>query len=431
MTATHRAAQILFSIIILFAGLTAMGMAALAIPVAQGALRAPLPSSDGRVTPITDPTALPRLTFEQLQYRGAFRLPADDSNGDSFSLTPGPIAFNPNAGSLFVGARSGRIAEVSIPEPVINGDITALPFARYVQGFADPAEGHLKEIASDGVNLSGLLVYGNRLYGSGLIYYDANNTQALSHFSRPMKLSDSGASAMRRVGQKGRTGFVAGYMAPIPAEWQTKLGGPAITGQCCVPIVSRTSWGPSAFAWNPDDLTRGDASATPLLYYDSDHPTLGAWEGSNPTYGGTIQMGGVALIDGTSTALFVGRNGTGTFCYGEGTADQSLVGKRTGDGERYCFDPAYTSKAQHAYPYRYQMWAYDLNDWAAVRAGKKDPWEVKPYGVWPFDLPFPEPNTRVAGVAFDRATRRLFVAQMEADKDGFSYRPLIHVFQVP
>ena len=167
------------------------------------------------------------------------------------------------------------------------------------------------------------------------------------------------------------------------------------------------------------------------MYYDSNHHTLGVWEGSNPTYGGTTQVNGLALIRGTRTALFVGRNGNGPFCYGDGTNDQALAKSRTATGETLCYDPTTSDKGQHAYPYRYQFWAYDLNELAEVRAGRRDPWEVKPYGVWPFDLPTPEPSVRIGGVAYDPAGRRLFISQLQADRDGYAHRPLIHVFRTP
>lgn len=412
---------------IMLAMLTALA-AGLAIPVLSQT-NAP---AGRRVVPITDPTQLRRLAFADLDYAGAFRLPATESNGDSFSSGGGPLAFNPDRNALFVGTRSGRVAEVSVPTPGTTLEIAGLPVAEYLQPFADPTEGRIKEVATEGAALAGLLVVQRTLYGSGLIYYDANNTQAVSHFSRPITLSEMGASPMRRVGARGRSGMVAGYMALVPPEWQSKLGGPALTGQCCVPIVSRTSWGPAAFAWDPADLAgKGDVDVTPLVYYNAEHPTLGPWDGSNPTYGGTIQMGGLAVIAGTRTALFIGRNGLGPFCYGNGTGDRALDNTVGRDGERYCYDPSNSDKGQHAYPYRYQMWAYDLNDWAAVRAGDRDPWEVTPYGVWPFELPFPEPSTRIGGVAYDAARQRLFVSQLQADRDGYAYRPLIHVFHIP
>jgi hypothetical protein len=388
-------------------------------------------ATQARVAPITDPTHLPRLAFADLKYRGAFRLPAGEINGDSFSAGGGPLAFNADRDTLFVAARSGRVSEITVPEPVSTSTIADLPYAEIVQPFADPAEGGMKEVG-DEASLTGLLVFGKRLYGAGLIYYDANNIQTVSHFSRPLALTARGAVPPQRVGEKGKSGFVAGYMAVVPPEWQTRLGGPAITGQCCVPIISRTSWGPAAFVWNPADLDRGrPIDATPLLYYDSSHPTLGEFEGSSAAFGGTTLVAGVALIAGTRTALFVGSNGTGPFCYGNGTADKTLANTIGPDGAKYCYDPSSSDKGQHAFPYHYQMWAYDLNDWADVRAGRRDPWDVKPYGVWTFEFPTPEPSTRIAGVAYDPGRRRLFVSQRLADRDEFAYRALIHVYQTP
>lgn len=389
------------------------------------------PDSTGRVQPIVDPTQLRRLELADLKYAGAFRLPATDANGDSFSFGGGQLAFNAERNSLFVGTRSGKVAEVSIPAPATASAIVELPSAAYMQPFHDPAEGHIADVASDGAALSGLLVYQGRLYGTGLIYYDANNTQAVSHFSRSLELGERSVKGMVRVGPSGKSGFVAGYMATVPPEWQTRLGGPAITGQCCIAIISRSSWGPAAFVFDPEDVTANKpAPAEPLLYYTGEHPTLGAWEGSNPTYGGSTQLGGVALVAGTRTALFVGRNGTGALCYGNGTGDQALVNTRGADGALYCFDPTNSDKGQHAYPYEYQVWAYDLNDLAEVRAGRRHPWDVKPYGVWPLAFPFAEAAVRIGGVSYDAAGQRLFVAQMRADQDGYSSRALIHVFQI-
>jgi hypothetical protein len=384
-----------------------------------------------RSTPVVDPTKLRRLAFDDLRYAGAFRLPAAEINGDSFSAGGGPIAFNPERATLYVGARNGKVAEVTIPALVDTRDIAALQFADIVQPFFDPAEGRMTEVGP-GAGLVGLLVYQKRLYGTGLIYYDANQTQTVSHFWRPLPVLPSGTGPVRPVGAKDKVGFVAGYMAVVPPEWQSRLGGPAITGQCCVPIISRSSWGPAAFAWNPLDLAGNRAvDAIPLVYYDSAHPTLGPHEGSSATFGGTTQVAGVALIGGTRTALFVGSNGTGPFCYGNGTSDKSLVNTIGPDGARFCYDPSSSDKGQHAFPYHYQMWAYDLGHWAEVRANRRDPWEVTPYAVWTFTLPFPEPGTRIAGVAYDAERRRLFVSQHHADRDGFAYRALIHVFHIP
>ncbi len=137
------------------------------------------------------------------------------------------------------------------------------------------------------------------------------------------------------------------------------------------------------------------------------------------------------MIAGTRTVLYFGRIGLGEFCYGTGTADASKHGTIGLNNEQFCYDPTSNDKGQHGYPYRYQIWAYDLNDFAAVKAGTKQPWEIVPYGVWPLALPTPEPTaTKLGGVGYDAATQTLYVSQLYADKGGLSYRPIIHVMRV-
>jgi hypothetical protein len=377
------------------------------------------------------PVAPRLLERRDLTYLGAFRLPSGERNGDSFAFGGTPMTYNPGNTSLFVGSRRGNAAEVSIPRPLVSSIATELPAAAFLQPFADPTEGRRSQIAGDGVAMSGLLVADNRLFGTGFIWYDAVNAQTVSHYSRSLTLSEPSVKGMYAVGDKGKTGFVAGYLAAVPPEWESLLGGAAITGQCCSPIISRTSWGPAAFAWNPARLgTVTPLPATPLLYYTGDHHTLGVWDSSSATYGGTTQVVGLAVIAGTRTALFFGRNGTGPYCYGAGTSDKRLQGTRGADGATYCYDPTSDDKGPHAYPYRYQIWAYDLNDLAAVKAGKRKPWDPEPYGVWPIDLPIDTPASQLGGVGYDPARQRLYVSQMKADQDGYEYRAIIHVFQL-
>ena len=381
----------------------------------------------------TDPLTLPRIAFADLAYVGGFRLP-ESGTGGNFSYGGTVMAFNPARNSLFINSLAGNVAEVAIPTPVNTTDVTQMPFASYLQNFYDPTDGHFHELETGDADLAGMVVHGGRLYGTGSVYYDALNTQRVSHFSHSTDLAQPSFIGMSQVWETGKTGFVAGYLATIPGEWQSLLGGTALTGQCCVPIVTRTSFGPAAFAWDPPSIGNATAiPATPLLYYPEAHQTLGPWAGSNERYGGTAKMGGAAVIAGTRTALFIGRLGLGTFCYGHGVSDPALVGKLAEDGEINCYDPTNFYKGQHAYPYRYQIWAYDLADFAAVKAGSKQPWDVVPYAVWPFELPTPVPagtDVRIGGIGYDAQRQILYMSQYQADKDGYSYRPIIHALKI-
>jgi len=270
--------------------------------------------------------------------------------------------------------------------------------------------------------------------GTATIWYDANNTVRVSHFARSLQLNVQSFSGWSSVWQRDRAGYVSGFMALIPPEWQAKLGGPALTGQCCVSIVSRTSNGPAAFAFDPARIGQPFVSATPLVYYtiNPGQSTLGPWEGSNPTWGATSYIRGIAVIAGNRTVLFFGNNGLSEYCYGYGVTDKALHNTFASDGQRNCYDPTNAGKGQHGYPYRYQVWAYDLNDLAAVKAGAKKPWEVRPYGVWPLELPTPAAQVSLGGVAYDAARQIVYVAQLSADTNNriIADAPIIHAFRI-
>lgn len=372
----------------------------------------------------------PRLSPDAFTYVGAFRLPRTAAGGDDFSFAGSPLAYRASANTLFAASRRGHVAEVSIPTPVNSTDISTLPIAAYVQPFADPMEGHLPAVSPNGdASLRGLAVLGGRLCGTAMIYYDALNAQRLSHFCRSLTLSTPSFSGWSSVYQPARTGWVAGWLSPVPADWQAALGGTALTGNCCVPIVTRTSHGPSAFAFNAEAIGQAQVSATPLLYYTGDHATLGPWMGSNPTYGGTTTMNGMAVIAGTRTVVYVGRNGTGPFCYGIGTTDKALIGTISHDGAEHCYDPFNSSKGPHGHPYSNQAWLYDLNDFVAVKAGTREPWDVRPYAVFPLNLPTPDRGD-MGGAAYDAERQILYVSQLWADQDGYANRPLLHAFKL-
>ena len=384
-----------------------------------------------------DPTTWPLVESSHIEYLGAFRLPSDTVNGHNFSFSFGLLAFNPANQSLYVSSWQKRVAEVSIPTPAISATIAGLPVASFIAGqeFQDPSENHWTDISTEETNVGGMLKYNNKLVVSGWIYYDAANTQRVSHFTRSPNLTTASFSGFSAVWQADKSGFVSGYMSPLPTPWHSLLGGPSLTGNCCIPIISRTSFGPSAFAFDPSQVgVNSLVTAQPLVYYDEAHPTLGPWSGSNATFGSTTNVTGLTVIDGTRTALFFGKNGTGPHCYGKGTSNPDLHNQiDPADGEKWCYDPTNSNKGPHAYPYNFQLWAYDMNEFAAVKAGSKLPWNVVPYGVWPITLPFNTSTSSImsGGAAYDPVTRRLFVVQRDKDFIGCCYYgPLVHVYQI-
>jgi hypothetical protein len=374
-----------------------------------------------------------RLARADLAYRGAFLLPAQVSDQKTFAYGGTALAYNPRHHSLFaVGHDWYQLsAEVSIPRVVKSSRLRDLHRARFLQPFTDATDGRIDATGGDDNKIGGQLVYRGRLYGSVYVYYDASDSQVVSHWVRPStSLSAGKAQGLYRVGKLG-AGFVSGYMALVPSGWRSLLGGPALTGNCCIPIISRTSYGPAAFAFDPARLGGGARGIpdSPLVYYPSQHPALGDWNATwNPRKGvffnGATTIRGVVFPKGTRSILFFGTQGVGPFCYGEGTDRRDLAGKPTPDGTMWCYDPDDSSKGTHAYPYVSEVWAYDAARFVGVRNGHRQPWQVRPYATWRIRLPFG--SSRIGGAAYDPKAGRIYVSQQY----GEGTDPVIHVFRV-
>jgi hypothetical protein len=236
--------------------------------------------------------------------------------------------------------------------------------------------------------------------------------------------ADGEVSGPYRVGKA--PGLTAGYMAPIPAEWQAALGGPALTGQCCIPIISRTSYGPSATVFDPAKLADQDDAKLVLGYPDA-HPNLGRYYDTDVSHLFLMStaMGGVIFPPGTSSVLFVGVQPSSS-CYGQGTSDRAQD-RQPFNGTIYCYDPTNHYKGTHGYPYRGFVWAYDANDLVRVKQGHRKPWDLKPYATWTLDAPFmSHARSAILGATYDPATQRVFVSLGFADGTA----PVVAVYKL-
>ena len=384
--------------------------------------RPPAPPSAAGAGPLVKPS--------DLVYEGAFRLPTDTIDGTSFAYGGTSIAFNPARNSLFVVGHDWhqRVAEISIPDVRAASTVRGLATAAMLQPFSDVTDGRMGQVGPNTVKIGGILPYDNRLYVTAYLYYDGAGTQTLSHFVSTPDLSvDNDARGPFPVGTLG-AGFVSGYFAMVPRAWRELLGGPVLNGNCCLGVISRTSYGPALFAIDPARVGGPVAApATPLVYYPSQHP-LEPGDTQSGMFNLTTEIRGVVFHEATRSVLFFGRHGTGPYCYGPGTADPARAGQPADGGvDRWCLDPAIESKGTHAYPYSYYVWAYDANDLAAVKAGRKAPWDVHPYAAWPLTLPYSSSGSAVLnGAAYDPRSGRIFVSQGYGDGEW----PIIHVFTI-
>jgi hypothetical protein len=376
------------------------------------------------VTATANPAGLPGsalsakvMSAADLVYQGAFSLPTGKIGTSSFEYG-GPIGFNPDGGTLFVvgNTQDQQVAEIGIPEIRSAATLGAFASATVLQPFADPFEGHRTDVGDGGsaVLTGGLLPYRGQLYLTAYRSYDANGTQRTSHFVSGLDLSVHGdVRGPYQVGEPNSASVHSGYFGLVPAEWQSALGGPVLNGQCCLSIITRTSFGPAVFAIDPAQLGRQDPlPAVQLVQYPSTHP-LADTAVANKLFNLTTRVVGVVFPEGTRSVLFIGRHGLGAYCYGE-AAD--------------CGDTADPAKGPHQPPYVSQVWAYDAIDLAAVRSGQRQAWDVKPYATWTLSLPFAFPSAQISGVCYDAQTGRVFVSAGGVSAEGNVQ--LIHVFAV-
>lgn len=386
----------------------------------------------------------PLIHASSLTYKGCFRLPA---NGGRYDFPARGLAYHEANDSLFVVSYADfhSIGEVTIPTPIRGApNLNALNRAGVIQQIADPSNGSWALLNNGaGISLGGILPYNGRLIFTFFRFYDGDGTQPYSHWARNNLSLTPAANYVGPVQllvtdlvdtPSVHAGNVSSYMAPIPAAWQTAFGGPCFTGNCGVSIVSRTSQGPDAFSFDPDNIgVVSPVPTTPLVFYPPNHPTLGDWGNPAPNdrFNGTMQMGGIVFPENFRSVLFFGVIGIGPYAYGQGTADPALNGQPvpgTGGEVLYVYDPQMpNTKGDHAYPYEAWVWAYDADDMAAVAAGDVNAWDIVPYEVWKLDSDFYSFFPRLAGATYRSATRELFVLQTFGDGDA----PLVHVYQLP
>lgn len=403
---------------------------------------------------VTDPN--PRtnklLHATNFTYQGAFNLPCNRSDSTNSCVSPtfdglyhtGAIAYNANSNTVFVtGADTsggkGQIGEVTIPALKNTSDYSTLNRATWVQHLAEATGGLIftVELGTGTVaHIGGLLVKGTRLYGTVYSTYDGTASQVNSHFASDLTLNQNPVGPKKITGTAyngiSTVGLTSGYMAEIPAEWQTRLGGTDLTGNACLSVITRTSEGPGVFSTTLTNIASNPVGFQ-LIGHDDTHYLQSTWGLSWPgmkTYNGTCGITGVLFPANSDSVMFFGKIGTGPYCYGQGNAPtvENNYGTDPMTGEVWCYDPTATGeKGDHAYPYIYKVWAIDANDLYQVKLGNKQPWQVYPYDEWEMTFPFTGGQQEIVGVTWDQTNHRVLMMQQLADGGN---KPTVHVFTV-
>lgn len=366
-----------------------------------------------------EPADLPRLQADAFVYEGAFRLPADEFGISSLNYSEGPIALNPVNQSLFIVGHSHHqaIAEFRIPALVKSDQLGDLNRADPpLQPFYALLDRTTNDQALD--RIGGMLLLdtsdGMRLMVNAYEYYDAagDNTQTSLMVNDAAQLGASVVDGFYTF--EGGAGHTSGWMSPIPATWQPLLGGTHLTGQSSgIPIISRTSVGPSAFAFDPSKVTTASQmiETTRLLDFSLNQPLHDDLENasrSNKIWTHLSRAVYGVIVPGSRTYVTVGYSGghESGVCYKCTQNNGNLCGG-------YC--------APDAADYGAYYWLWDVNDLVEVKEGRLSGDAVRPYAFGELEMPFRAGEPQIGGGAFDPQSGLLYLTLQKADTQAGTY----------
>jgi hypothetical protein len=389
----------------------------------------------------TDTEALPLISFTAVTYSGGFRLPTGKfgaGDNSSHSYSPGPIAYNPENHSLFTVSHSYEqgIGEFAIPEVSRSTDSEDFDTATVLQNFRPF---HSAGSAPTGIDnyflVTGLSLANNKLLVNFINWYDASGqeTDTTAVFQTPSDLAET-----EIVGpfQLNGAAHAAGWLTPIPNEWQAALGGNHIAGHAHGSIVSRLSVGPPAHVLDVNDLTSASAGApittTPVLdfslampLYDKSLYDLTTTPYSEVAYNDDGRNRLWTRISGASYGFIIPNTGTYMTLGYAGGFYSKLGYKITQTNGNVCGGPCSYDPEDNYNHY----WLWKVEDLVRVKNGEMLASDVRPYEYGQLDTL--GNKARIKGAAYDAQTNQLYISLQNGDTiPTYARPPLILVFTI-
>lgn len=371
------------------------------------------------------------LAIEDLQYEGAFRLSSATFGTSSTNYAVGRLAYNPENHSLFIAghATQGSVAEFAIPAPSMSTTVSELPVVETpIQPFVALLDASLNGNPQGIDRITGMLLLDGQLIVNAEAFYDAVGDN--DDTSLLVRNANSLGGVVDGYFEINGAAHVAGYMAPVPAEWQQAFGGEYLTGWSSVySIISRYSVGPSLSVFDPGDITSASAGA---------EGPIAATSFMNFAYsaGQFLAADALQTQEGVASPVwnYLSRGlygfivpGTRTFAVfgSSGGVDSGIGYKITQDSGNLC--GGYCSYAA-ADNYSY-YWFFDVDDILAAT----NVYDPRPYAYGRWTVPFgDDPGHTIIGGAYDPVERVLYVALGKAGQVGtYDRPPLILTYRIP
>ena len=382
----------------------------------------------------TSTSRLPLITKSDLEYIGGFRIPNATYGVSRAGYSEGKIALGANGNTIFlVGhAQDQAIAEFSIPALVNSTDITTFNIATNVQPFSLVLNRAPSGNTQGMDRIGGMALIAGSLAINAYEYYDApaDDTDTTMVLHGPNNLS--GSSAAGFDGYDARA-HAAGWISPIPPEWQATLKGSYITGDSSgKAIISRLSVGPSAFAFYPENtITSPHSPTTPLITtmlfdYSLGHP-LGHPSGYDEDY-----LRNTFLTNNLWTHLskaaygFIAPSTQSYFVIGKSGGHKGGIGYKTiQDNGNQCGGFC-SNQAADNYGY---YWIFNLADLSRVASGELQAYEIMPYEYGKFEVPINDTGLKeIIGGTYD-STKQILYLVINV-KQGMEPVPVIIAYKV-
>jgi hypothetical protein len=265
---------------------------------------------------------------------------------------------------------------------------------------------------------------------SAMSFNTANITAALAtKNSGNCQSTNSTTTIQLAAGASGTTDFYKNHCILVTGFDTRRIS--AYNGTTKVATVDK-AW-PSAPAAGTAYFTIPLVAGRQLVGRSTAAPLQASYNGYGthmPIWNYSTVIGGMCIPDNTDSLLIFSRTGDNIYTYLQpaisGAAGQQNAGIKI-------YDPGNPDRGPHTGSSFLKVYAYNLNDLAAVYANTKTFDEIKPYGLFKLTLPAtldPDYRRVMFGASYDASASKIYVCEVPAS-DTLNYpAPVIHVFQL-
>lgn len=366
---------------------------------------------------------------DDFRYLGAFRVPHYLGGGEATQTAWGGLrTLDISGGLLWTNTHEsyGLVGAITIPEPSLSRNVAELPVAAVAVPAYDATAGHFTGIGGQ-IPRSGDLIVDPP--DTLALAWDAYNAASQDRLGLSINRSRQHLGPTRDGDPTNPTHYLkwTSGLCRADATWAARYA-PGIEyvatgGEREAGGTYGSPSGPAAFGFSPG--SGAELPVVTLLTYTPQHPAPDFSRCSDPT-------NEICSADTFTDAawLRVGDRSSLAFFASKCDSTSHYFDDPDEPNPEYNDDPGFCDENKGQVcdgPYRFEVWLYDDDELGEVALGERESWDVDPY--LRHDLTahlFPQCQIGLAGVAFHRETRRLYVGQFSVDGDY----PVVHVFEL-